>query len=278
MTVDDRAQIVDLQRIFVTPPELLGSRPRDITLSAGGRALYVLAIALLGAALIAGVAFYLQASQQAQRWRIFDRDSVAGEATVTRLWRGSGDPKPYLVAYSFEASGRTYGGQSRVPSSVWRTLETGSSTAVRYLPDDPAQNAIVGTQRRQLPIWVAFVLAAVLGACGALCFVVLNSQRRLLMDGRAAPALVTAIVRHHTTHGGTYRSIKYRFPLLSGGVASGKSESSRKPPPVGTVMCIVYDPDRPTRSRPYPFPLVRVGDGSHFHSFSTQKGQVSTGR
>jgi hypothetical protein len=78
------------------------------------------------------------------------------------------------------------------------------------------------------------------------------------MDGRAAAAVVTAIVNHATSHGGNQRSIKYTFPLLSGAIAKGKSDAPRKPPAIGSVICIVYDPDRPQRSRSYPFPFVRT--------------------
>jgi hypothetical protein len=40
-------------------------------------------------------------------------------------------------------------------------------------------------------------------------------------------------------------------------VASGKSGTSSKPPAVGTVICVVYDPDRPSRNRVYPLALVK---------------------
>jgi hypothetical protein len=278
MTVDDRNRIADVQRTFVAPQELLRSRPRDVTLTAAGKALHLVAVLLFASAVIAGVALYLEASRQAERWRAFDRSSVEVSGEVTRLWRGSGDPKPYWVAYQFESSGLRFEGQSKIRSSAWRALESGSPIAVRYQSDDPLRNMAAGAERRPLPPWLAIVLAATLGFSGVLCLVALNGQRRLLMDGRAAPALVTAVVKHHTSHGGSYRRIKYTFPLLSGAIATGKSEAPRNPPGVGSVMCVVYDPDRPARSRPYPFPLVRVGDGSVLHRFSTQKGQASSAR
>ena len=273
--MDDRARMADLQRTFAVPPELLRSRPRDVTLTVGGKALVGLAIVLLAAALVAGVTLQSVAARQAESWRAFDRHGASVGGEVVRLWRGSGDSKPYWVAYEFDLGGLRYEGRSRLRSAVWRALETGSVIAVRYLPEDPVQNMAASAERRQVPPWLAFLLAALLAGGGVLCLVLLNDQRRLLMEGRAAPALVTAVVTHKTSHGGSHRKLKYTFPLLSGAIAHGQSESPRKPPGVGSAICIVYDPDRPGRSRPYPFPLARVGDGSDMHRFSTQRGQAS---
>jgi hypothetical protein len=70
--------------------------------------------------------------------------------------------------------------------------------------------------------------------------------------------MVTTVLNHPTTHGGSHRTISYAFPLLSGAMATGKSDSTRKAPETGAVLCIVYDPDRPRRSQPYPIPFVRA--------------------
>lgn len=260
MEVTER--IEDLRRTFVPPHELTGSLPRDVTLAAAGRALYAVAIALFVAALVAGIGLHREATRQAENQGTFAHESVSASAEVTRLWRGSGDSKQPWVAYRFEASGLAYDGQAKVRLPRWRTLQTGSTLDVRYLPADPSQNVVVGSEPGVLPAWLPFLVAAAAGAGGVLCLVGLNRQRRLLMEGRPAPALVTAVVRHHTSHGGSHRSMRYTFPLLSGAIATGTSEASRKPPPVGSVICVVYDPDRPRRSQPYPFALVRPARSS----------------
>jgi hypothetical protein len=90
---------------------------------------------------------------------------------------------------------------------------------------------------------------------GGLCLFAIQRQRRLLSEGRAAPALVTGHHRHRTSHG-THRSMTYAFPLLSGGVASGKGRTSNKPPAIGSVICVVYDPESPNRNTVYPLSLV----------------------
>ena len=47
----------------------------------------------------------------------------------------------------------------------------------------------------------------------------------------------------------------YEFPLLGGGVASGKASAS-KTSAVGATIAVLYDPDKPGRNHPYPFSLV----------------------
>jgi hypothetical protein len=48
----------------------------------------------------------------------------------------------------------------------------------------------------------------------------------------------------------------YEFPLLSGAVASGKAGTSAKPPAIGSVICVIYDPESPKRNAVYPLSLV----------------------
>ena len=40
-------------------------------------------------------------------------------------------------------------------------------------------------------------------------------------------------------------------------MASGKSCASSKPPALGSVVTVVYDPDQPRRNAVYPFSLVK---------------------
>ena len=49
--------------------------------------------------------------------------------------------------------------------------------------------------------------------------------------------------------------------MLGGPKMKGKAAIG-KPAEVGTPICIVYDPERPGRNRPYPFPLVTVSQDS----------------
>jgi len=239
------------------PVELMGSRPRDVRLTASGRVLYGLAIAMIAGAVVVAVLLGHVSAQQARDRETFNRDAVTIAAEVTRLWRDSDEDKQRWVAYRYDVNGAAFAGRTKMGSSQWRGLHVGSSIVVRYLPADPAASVLAGRESDVLPRAVPPLVGGLMVGIGLLMLRGVNSQRQLLAEGRAVSAVITDIVKHTSQHG-THRSIKYRFPLLSGAMATGKSDAPRKPDAVGTVIYVVYDPDRPKRSRRYPFPLVKT--------------------
>jgi hypothetical protein len=245
-------------RRFVPPPGLNRSRPREVRLTAAGKALVVVAVLCFAGAVFAGVAMQRVALRQAAARQRMVEKGVVVDGEVIRLWRGSGDSKEPWVAYRFEAGARAYAGQSTISLSRWRALKPGAVLAIRYVPDAPEQNILAGRRRGAMPLWLPSLVAVALAALGWLCLFALRKERRLLMEGRPAPAVVLKHTKVHGAHGSTHRSMTYQFPLLNGAIATGKSATSSKPPAVGSVITVVYDPDRPKRSKPYPMSLVRV--------------------
>ena len=139
---------------------------------------------------------------------------------------------------------------------VWRELREGSALPVRYLPEDPRRWFVEGSRvGGRLPLWVVYFVPGFLTLLGLALMAGVRRQRSLLMDGRAAPAVVTEIKKHSGKYGDTHREMAYEFPLLGGGVGKGKA-SAPKTAAVGATMCVVYDPDRPKRNHLYPFSLV----------------------
>jgi hypothetical protein len=259
MTTPDPARIADIRRAFIAPRELGSSRPRDVQLTGLGRFIVVLALALFATALVLGGLLYRQAVRQADTRRALNAHGVTTTAAITRVWRASNDSKQPWVAYRFEAAGSVYEAPAKMRLARWRTLAPGSTVPIKYLPEDPRQCVILGSEPGVLPMSVPVLVAAALSAGGLLSLWGLGRQHRLLVDGRPAPALVTGVTSTKSSHGGHQRAITYSFPLLSGAIAQGKSEAPGKATGVGSVICVVYDPDRPRRrNRPYPFPLVRA--------------------
>jgi uncharacterized protein DUF3592 len=244
-----------LQQSFVPPAGLGRSRPRDVRLTGGGRAVMAVVIALLAAAVTVGIAMYREAIKQSDSGRALVETGVVTSGEVTRLWR-SGENKRPRVAYRFVLDGRPYEGDARIPLARYQQLSIGAPLPIRYVPASPEVNDLAGTPASPLPSWLPFVVSGGLAALGFFCFAMVNAQKRLLAEGRAAPAVVTKHIKHHTSHG-THRSLTYEFPLPSGTIVKGKSSTSSKPPAVGSVICVLYDPDRPTRSATYPLSLVR---------------------
>jgi hypothetical protein len=252
--MDPRAQLAELRRTSVLPPPLTNSRPRDVRLTAAGRGLVVLAVLLAVGAIVALVGLSLLASRQADAARALVEQGASATGEVTRLWTSGDDRR--RVDYRFVADSRFYEGRVRVSEERRRALRVGSTLAVRYLPADPRLNDLGGEPRGGMPVIVPYLIATgMIGAAGC-CFLAIRRQRRLLVDGRAAPAMVTGQTQHRTSHRGKHRSMTYSFPLLSGAVASGTSASSGTPPDVGSVIWVVYDPESPARHRVYPLSLV----------------------
>ncbi len=88
----------------------------------------------------------------------------------------------------------------------------------------------------------------------------LRRQRYLLAYGRVAPARITSHGRKmRTQHGSELgQQFFFEFPQLSGAMAKGKAGPSKKPPAIGTVIPVLYDPDNPRRNAPYPLSLYKI--------------------
>ena len=248
-------KLADLQRTFVAPPRLAISRPRPVQLTAGGRALVIVAALLFVGSVGGGLMLFREAREQAGTERALVDHGVVTAGEVTRLWPSGDDFR--RVRYRFVVDGRAYESTGRVSAARRRTFKIGSAIEVRYVTGEPQKNDLGGTSDPSLPIWLPFLVSTAAASMGLLCLFGIQKQRRLLTDGRAAPAIVTSYHRHHTSHGGSHRSLTYEFPLLNGSVATGRSQTSSKAPAVGSVICVIYDPDRPARSMAYPFSLVQ---------------------
>lgn len=247
----------DLQRLFVLPRELETSRPRDVRLSAGGIALMTVAVALFAAAVGVGIGLSRVEDRQAGERRAYAEDAVDTLGNVTRLWRTSGE-KSRWMSYAYAIDGRAYEGRTKIGASKWTALHVGAAVPVRYLRADPGRSFAAGVQPAAIPLWLPFVVAAGLALGGWICLRVIRGQRQLLAEGRAAAATVTRHRKYHTQHGGTQQTFMYTFQVFSGAIAEGKGGPVSKAPAIGSVICVLYDPDVASRNSPYPLPLVRL--------------------
>jgi hypothetical protein len=241
------------------PPRLPESRPRPVRLTGIGKAVAFIGVVLLAAAPLAGFFLHsLAVSQRAFRVRI-EKEAVEGVARVTALTRTRGKNSRYDAVYRFEADGRILQGRARMGRSYWTRLEVGSSVPVRYLPSEPAQNWIRGYEPSSGPLWPAPLVAVSLALASLIPWISLRREWMLLMDGRAAEARVTGAKKFSSSHGGRTYRVNYEFRTLGGGARTGKYSTQQAPPAEGATIQVIYDPDNPARSAPYPLPLVRPG-------------------
>jgi hypothetical protein len=237
-----------------TPPDGLGySSLRPVRLTGGGIALVVVAVAMLLGAVAAGIGLGITVRRQAKEQLLLREQGVDTDAQVTRLWRStSKEDRRYWVAYRFTVQERAYEARKKVSTRIWQTLTVGSSLPVRYLPSDPKVNHPTEWDDTPMPNWLPYLLSGALVAIAFGCTIPLRIQMRLLTEGRPAPGIVTG---HRRTRDGTI--LRYEFQLLNGATAKGRGQS-RRPPGIGSPVCVLYDPENPRRNAPYPLTLVKL--------------------
>jgi hypothetical protein len=253
----------NLSKLWVgwKPPEGLNrSWPRPAVLTGRGVMLYVLAALML----VGGVFGAVWIARESWRQRTEARRMVAAgrdsEGAVTRLWRHDGKSPDFRVAYKFAVDGRDYTGHASVGSGYWMSLHVGSPIAVRYLPSAPARNFPAAYPPTPTPAWLAFLIGGMGAVAGVLLPLKVRRQRHLLEDGRPAPAVVARVRRLRSQHG-TQNIVYYQFALPDGGVCKGRSNCHDRSMLKDSVICILYDPDNPRRSAPYPLCTVKLVTG-----------------
>lgn len=243
----------EVKRNWAAPPELAGSGPREVRMSAAGKALSVFMALLLVGAAVAVVYLSRAARTDAAKRAELDASSVDVQGVVTRRWRTGGKSDTPKVSYQFQYDGRTYIGTSSAPRRAWDDLSIGSPIAIRVVPGRPELNHPRDWEYEAIPAWMPWLPGSMLALTAILIVFMIRRQIALLRDGRAAPALVTG---HRRIKGG--QMLVYEFQLPDGAVRKGRGGKTRTPPEVGTTITVVYDPENPKRNAPYPMDLARL--------------------
>ncbi|MCU1233288.1 MAG: hypothetical protein JWP63_1255 [Candidatus Solibacter sp.] len=234
------------------PPDRLGySSLRPVSLTKSGIFMMVLTGILVVGGFAAGIFLARAARLEAQRQRLLDQQGITTEATVTRVWRTSDKSNQPRVAYRYQFEGSIYTGSVNAPRDLWRGLKVGSRLIVRFVPSQPSISHPVDWQRRDTPVWLPYLVAAMLAGIGVIPVWRLAFEMRLLAEGRPAAGRVTAI---RNAKGPV---VHYEFELPNGTKLKGRARVSKAPPP-GETVCILYDPERPKRNALYPMSLVKL--------------------
>ncbi len=146
-----------------------------------------------------------------------------------------------------------YHGEASAPRSYWSNLQEGEPLSIRYAPSNPLVNRPANVPATDAPLWVILLIPVTFAGVSALLVYRVRKQRRLLEEGRPAPGVITKMRR--TKNG---RSIRYDFLLPGGGTATGSGIAKSGPTDPGNLITIVYDPENPSSSAPYPFELVKI--------------------
>jgi hypothetical protein len=240
------------------PVELDLPLPRPVRLTNGGILLYAVSALLL----VVGAAGALWFAQASRDWQVETQRMRAkgrwADAAVTRLWRDADDSGDYHMDYKFTADGRQYEGHATVEGDYWARLHELSPLIVRYLASDPAHHYLIDFPPSAPPVWLAFFAGGVIVITGAVPALAVRRQRHLLKEGRPAPATVTRLRNLRSQHG-ERNMVSYQFALPGGGIWQGRSRVQGRSVPLGSVICVLYDPHYPHRNAAYPLRAVRLG-------------------
>jgi hypothetical protein len=235
------------------PAEIAGQGPRAVRPTGMGVFLAVLSLVMFAGA---GVLYWFMSRQAAREEALrasLDRNSIETLARVTRHWRTGDKNQTPMLAYEFTYQDRVYHGRSSAPRQQWKVLDVGSALPIRFSPETPEVNHPSGWAVRVMSPYFPLLVAGLFGLAGFLPVAIKRRQTLLLRDGRAAPARVTSLAR---TKGGY--AVRYEYRLPDGTLRTGRGGPTRTPPEVGTIIPVLFDPERPKRSASYPLDLVRV--------------------
>jgi hypothetical protein len=238
------------------PPDGLGySRLREVRLTGGGVAILALAGLMAVGGLVAGIALNAQANRESETSRLLQQGGVHADATVTRRWKSGGKDAQGWASYQFTYEGAIYEKRVKPPRRIWTNLSVGESLGIRFLPSNPAVSHPEDWSDRPTPVWVPYLVGALLIRPAGFLVLAVRRQSRLLAEGHPAQGAVT---RHTRADHGKTRN-HYEFRMLSGAVAKG-STAGRNAIAIGAPVCIIYDPDNPRRNAIYPLPFVRLAN------------------
>lgn len=240
------------------PPELLGSVPRDVRLTRGGIAAAITAIAVFVGAIVAAIVMSIAYAQNRAERQEREREGVAVEAEVVQVVLRRGEHPMRDVTYRFTVDGRTYTGQTRLRKRDRREMARGTAVRIGYVPPRPEESWMIGYKSAGFPIWmIPLTVLAMLATAAAITRGV-RRQWILLSEGRVAQARITGQKKVRKDKRTAYR-VSYEFQTLSGARQTSRCEVGKAPPPVGSVIPIVYHRDKPQWSAAYPLQLVKPG-------------------
>jgi len=243
------------------PAEVQRCVPRQVALTAAGRAALTAALLLSFGGLLGGALLYVAAERDVALRADVAHHTVSTLGEITSVHRPArrGEAKTE-VSYRYLANGRDYVGRAQLRGRESATLEPGGRIPVRFLASSPALSWLPGREPQGVQFWLVPLVSLPLWAAGALSALTLRRQHRLLACGRPALAHVTETRKVRRSHGHGHHvayQVAFEFHLLSRARRTGSFQVQKDPPTAGSPLVIVYDPDDPQQYARYPLSLVR---------------------
>jgi hypothetical protein len=233
----------------------LGGIPRDVRLTANGRAAVVAAIVFAACAVAAAIGLSILHLRQQAAAELRVRDGEHATATVVSASRTRGDDPHTVVTYRYDAAGGAHETTASLPQRDRRRFVEDDRIDIAYLHSQPAVSWVEGDEPRVLPLWLVPPIALALLLISWLIAGSVRREQILLSEGRVAEARIVSTKKVHSQHHHGYR-VEYEFTTLSGRKVTARAEKRRLPAGVGATVPVIYHRDNPRRNALYPLTLV----------------------
>jgi hypothetical protein len=225
------------------PPELTGPTPRRVRASGDWYSTWPLWLFCAIFVILLGRTG-IDAIHQSQSRATLRHDNRQVIATVTNFSAGRGGHA--TVSYTFTLHGAVYTGSAELPHRSAPVFDKSDQIVIRYLPSDPSINHPETWEWSGIMDMDAMLVGIFLAGCGCALFVFSRRNRKLARFGK--PALATVI---GCTRVDRQFRIDYEFRTEDQAPMKGLSFSN-EPCDTGSRLCILYLPQNPSRSTPYP--------------------------
>ena len=251
---------VQTGRMHAGQPGLSAVTPRDVRLTGAGIALIATAVAFGVGAIASAVFLFLAYTQSEERRELRQREKRGIDAQVVAVARTGDEGRNRLVSYRFDVDGQSYTGRTRLRKGDRRPVAQGAQLSIEYMRSNPKESWIRGYEPERFPFWVIPLVPMSLLLAATLMGTSVRRQWTLLTEGRVAQARVTA---HKRIHIGDHKGFRVNceFQDFSGALHTARYDSRKTPPPIGSVVPVVYHRDNANWSAFYPLKLVRPSRG-----------------
>lgn len=232
------------------PGELTGPLPRKVFATRQGFWLATGTTILLAFALAGTLWLGKNAVQQLQNWESLRRDGNEVVGKITGTEKG----KSPTVDYAFTVNGNSFTGKALATKQLLQSLQDSGPLPIRYVPANPAVNHPANWESAPLDsVWFVAPFPFVL--FGIIFLISLRMERQLVADGVPLAGVITKC-----TYGNRSGYIaKYEFRTEDGRVWT-KRVGVPGPLEIGANIWVLYLPQNPRRSQPYPSTNYRVAE------------------
>jgi len=233
------------------PSELLGPTPRKVHVIGTGARNRIVGLALFAFVAIFSVLTCADVTKQIRHRTALRRDGRVVVGDVTKQRDGDNTIGPY-VEYAFSVHGTAFSGWARMPDDLIGTIRQSDRILVRFLPADPAINHPDAWEWSLLFNAKGIYVLISFSILGSIISAILYAERRFVRGGSPTLGTVTSCKPKERLF-----FLEYDFSKEDGTSIKG-SGYSRIPREVGSTIYVLYLPQNPRRSRPYPTPNFRV--------------------